>query len=102
MKRNSISSQQIIRPSIRPAGMAGKPINNTNGSARSNISKPFLCPNTCRTCEKNTRMRVWEKKMKIVETISILSFSADYCRAVFNVNTIFLMERATSFQLRIV
>lgn len=56
MNRNSISSQQIIRPRTKAAGMAGKPINNTNGSARSNISNPFLCPNTCSTWAR------WEKQ----------------------------------------
>lgn len=49
MNRSSISSQEIMRPIIKPAGMAGSPINNTNGSARSRTSRPCLWPSTCST-----------------------------------------------------
>lgn len=49
MKRKIISSHEIIRPNIRPAGMAGSPIKSTNGSARSSTSRPFLWPSTCST-----------------------------------------------------
>lgn len=40
MNRKSISSQQNIRPKIKPAGIAGSPMRSTNGSVPSNISNP--------------------------------------------------------------